>query len=106
MTEAFVAVEDRPRMWHPHDEGRDTVNHDESIEIILRGIADGRVGARPSTEERQQAEEHVAQCSDCWEVLSSFYTLATGEHPAESERMRTLYGCERVQDQLWLLEGL
>lgn len=82
------------------------MNHDESIAILLRAVAVQPKGGRPSAEERRQAEEHVARCSDCWEVLSLVYELATGEHTPEAEHMRVLYSCERIQDQLWLLEGL
>lgn len=82
------------------------MNHDESITLLLRVVSDRPSGGRPSAKERRQAEEHVAQCSDCWEVLSVLYAVATDERPPESDRMRALYGCEQIQDQLWLLEGL
>src|SRR4029450_6703624 len=52
------------------------------------------------------AEEHVARCSDCWATLAVAHDLAFGEPPADAERMAALYGCDAVQDGLYLLTDL
>lgn len=106
MSEALVADKAMAHRRCPDDERPDTVNHNETIAILLRVMTTGRTGDRPFSQEQRQAEEHIAQCSDCWEVLSKLYTQATGGPPLEAERMRALYGCERIQDQMWLLTGL
>src|SRR4029450_11441961 len=52
------------------------------------------------------AEEHVARCSDCWATLEVTHDLAFGEPPADAGRMAALYGCDAVQDRLYLLTDL
>jgi hypothetical protein len=82
------------------------VNHQESIGVLLHSILEDGTGVPPSDRQRREAEEHVANCSDCWEMLAVLTTAATGTPPADLERVRSLYGCDAVRDELWLLEGL
>jgi len=55
---------------------------------------------------RRLAEEHVARCSDCWEVLSLLHELAVGAAPPDAGRMQKLFGCAPVQESMYLLTGL
>ena len=96
----------RPRTV-PGDEGdAGPVNHDESIAILLDAVTEEPQGDRPAPDQRRQAEEHVSRCSDCWRALSLLHERATGERPPHADRMRELFGCERVQDEMYLLVGL
>jgi hypothetical protein len=83
------------------------VNHQDAIAILLTP-GGGRHAEDPeaATRDRRAAEEHVASCSDCWVVLSAAHQLAFGEAPADAERMAALYGCDAVQDRLYLLTDL
>jgi hypothetical protein len=82
------------------------VNHRDAIAVLLQSIVSGETGRQPADRERQQAEEHVARCSDCWDVLAVLKTAVTGTPPAGHGRMRELYGCDTVRDDLWQLDGL
>ncbi|TMA33155.1 MAG: hypothetical protein E6J79_18250 [Deltaproteobacteria bacterium] len=82
------------------------MNHDESIAILLDAVTEEPQGDRPAPDQRRQAEEHVSRCSDCWRALSLLHERATGERPPHADRMRELFGCERVQDEMYLLVGL
>ncbi len=82
------------------------VNHQEVIAILLRSAAGKPDDTETAIRDRRAAEEHVASCSDCWVVLSVAHELAFGEAPAGAERMATLYGCDAVQDRLYLLADL
>jgi hypothetical protein len=76
------------------------VSHQDCIATLL--------GAAGGTDSRQQQEarEHAARCSDCWAVLSLLHELAMNEPPAEAARMAALFGCQPVQDAMYLLAGL
>jgi hypothetical protein len=76
------------------------VNHRDVIAILLSSAPTA------SGESRRAAEEHVARCSDCWAALAVAYDLAFGEPPADAERMDVLYGCDAVQDRLYMLTDL
>jgi len=76
------------------------VNHHDCIATLLGTPKDA--GAR----EQQDARDHAARCSDCWAVLALLYELAMGEPPADVARMPGLFGCEAVQDGMYLLTGL
>ena len=77
------------------------MSHDDCIAVLL-GFRTGR----PSGASRREAEEHAARCSDCWTVLRLLHELAAGTPAPEAERMRGLFGCEAVQDELYLLSAL
>jgi hypothetical protein len=77
------------------------VTHDRCIAILVRTPAGGVPRA-----EQDEARGHAARCSDCWGVLELLHELALGTPPAEAERMRQLFGCRPVQDDLYLLEDL
>jgi len=81
------------------------VNHEDCIAILLSPPS-GPPDDPETTANRRAAEEHAAWCSDCWSVLRTAYELATGEPPAESDRMQSLFGCDAVQDRLYLLTDL
>src|SRR5262249_25493858 len=81
------------------------VNHEDCIAILLSPPS-GPPDDPETTANRGTAEEHAAWCSDCWSVLRTAYELATGEAPAESDRMQSLFGCDAVQDRLYLLTDL
>jgi hypothetical protein len=74
--------------------------------ILLDAVGSEPAARLPSRNVRTQAEEHVAHCSDCWQVVSLLHELATGKPPPEADRMPTLYHCEQVQDDLYSLESL
>jgi hypothetical protein len=79
------------------------VTHHESIAVLL-ARALGRSTDQPATPDRRQAAlEHAARCSDCYTVLRLAHELATGAPPADAARMTTLFGCDAVQDRLYLL---
>jgi len=84
----------------------DAVNHDESIAILLDAVAEKPRRARPTPDQRRQAEDHLSRCSDCCRVLSGLHERATGERLADTDRIMELFGCERVQDEMHLLVGL
>jgi len=81
------------------------VNHEDCIAVLL-ATAPGQPGDPETTARRQVAEDHAAWCSDCWSVLRTAYELAVGEPPPESERMQALFGCDAVQDRLYLFTDL
>jgi hypothetical protein len=81
------------------------VNHDDCIATLLASPP-GQPGEPETAANRRAAEEHAAWCSDCWSVLRTAYELMTGELPAESERIQSLFGCDAVQDRLYLLTDL
>ena len=81
------------------------VNHEDCIAVLL-ATTPGQPGDPETTARRQAAEDHAAWCSDCWSVLRTAYELAVGEPPPESERMQALFGCDAVQDRLYLLTDL
>ena len=89
-----------------NDGDADPVNHDESIAILLHAVTEQPVRDRPTPDQRRQAEEHVSRCSDCWTMMSLLHERATGERPPHANRMSELFGCERVQDALYLLVEL
>ena len=72
------------------------VNHEDCIAILLASPP-GRPGEPETTADRRAAEEHAAWCSDCWSVLRTAYELATGELPAESERMPSSLAATRCR---------
>ena len=82
------------------------MNHDESIAILLDAIAVEPRRDRPTPDKRREAEEHMSWCSDCWHALSLLHERSTGERPPQADRMRGLFGCERVRDEMYLLVGL
>jgi len=82
------------------------MNHDESIAIVLDAVAEQPRGGRPTPDQRRQAEEHMSRCSDCCRVLSRFHEQAAGERLPDTDRVLALFGCERVQDEMYLLVGL
>ena len=82
------------------------MNHDESIAILLDAVAEKPRRARPTPDQRRQAEDHLSRCSDCCRVLSGLHERATGERLADTDRIMELFGCERVQDEMHLLVGL
>lgn len=78
------------------------MTHEECISTVLRSLGEAvgpGAGLGP-------VQEHVADCSDCWKVVSLLFEIATGVPPAEADRMEVLYGCEEVQGQLFGLVGL
>ena len=80
------------------------MTHQNCIATLLAAPG-GETGAPPSVA-RDEAQAHVAHCSDCWAVLSLMHELATGTSPAGAERMPELFGCAPVRDDLYLLAGL
>jgi hypothetical protein len=82
------------------------VTHLDCIATLLVLGGAGAPAGGPSAAARERASEHAARCSDCWAVLALLHDLALGEPPAEAARMQALYGCDPVQDALYLLEGL
>ncbi|HYY05068.1 MAG TPA: hypothetical protein VE997_00720 [Candidatus Limnocylindria bacterium] len=82
------------------------MSHEDCLAILV-GSAGGRAtGPAPAANERREAEEHVARCSDCWAVLSLLHELAAGGPPPGSGRMGALFGCGPVQGEMYLLAGL
>jgi hypothetical protein len=81
------------------------MNHGKSITVLLAS-APGSMAPSPGPRERQEAEEHVATCSDCWAVLGLLHELSAGEQPAEAEHMVGLYGCGSVQGEMYRLAGM
>ena len=80
------------------------VKHEDVIAILL---GSGTTGPEaPVTGNRQAAEEHVANCSDCWAVVRASYELAFGKSPADAGHMSALFGCDAVQDRLYLVSDL
>ena len=80
------------------------VKHEDVIAILL---GSGTTGPEaPATDNRQAAEEHVANCSDCWAVVRASYELAFGKSPADAGHMSALFGCDAVQDRLYLVSDL
>jgi hypothetical protein len=77
------------------------MTHEESLATLLAAPSERGAGAV-----RQQAEAHVADCSDCWETLALLHALANGTPPPDVGRMRGLYGCDRVREDLFDLVGL
>jgi hypothetical protein len=80
------------------------VNHQDAIAILLASAPAASGDA--TGQRRHAAEEHVARCSDCWAALAVAYDLAFGEPPADAERMDALYGCDAVQDRLYMMADL
>jgi hypothetical protein len=54
----------------------------------------------------EEASDHLARCSDCWQVLQLLHELASGAPLAEATQMDALFACEPVQQDLYLLAGL
>lgn len=81
------------------------MTHHEAITILLDTLSK-TAAERPSPELRRSAEQHAADCSACWETVRVLYDIGAGSDPPESERMRDLYGCEAVQDDLHRLTDL
>jgi hypothetical protein len=82
------------------------MNHRDSIGVLLRTITSDLAGERPPAAERLEAEDHVSRCSDCWEVLAVLTEAATDDTLHDAAHMRESYGCDSVQDDFWLLDGL
>jgi hypothetical protein len=82
------------------------VNHEDAIAILLASAAGQPASPEAAARDRRAAEEHVARCSDCWAALEVAHDLAFGEPPADAERMAALFGCDTVQDRLYMLTGL
>lgn len=82
------------------------MNHDEAIVTLLVAMTDQQVQHAPSGKEYLRAQDHVARCSDCWELLSRLYEISTGERPMDFDHMGKLYGCDQIQGQFHLVEDL
>src|SRR5262249_46844752 len=82
------------------------VNHEDVIAILLGSVTGLPDDLEAIARDRRAAEEHVARCSDCWTVLRAAHELAFGEPPADAEHMAALFGCDAVQDRLYLLTDL
>jgi hypothetical protein len=80
------------------------VTHADAIAMLLAlGTAEEDPGRpRPSIAERDATVAHLARCSDCWTALA---TLG-GATASEAADMAARFGCESVQDDLFLLIGL
>ena len=68
------------------------MTHEDAIDTLLKETSD--------LAQRAHAEEHVATCKACWEVVRLLSELAEGETTADS-----LYGCEPVREQFYLLSA-
>jgi hypothetical protein len=79
------------------------VNHTDAIAILLGTAADKPADGARAPAARTAAEEHVARCSDCWTVVATAHQEAFGEAPADADRMAALFGCDAIQDRLFLL---
>jgi hypothetical protein len=82
------------------------VTHEDVIAILLGSAPGHPDDLDAAARDRQAAEEHVARCSDCWATLEVAHDLAFGEPPADAGRMAALYGCDAVQDRLYLMTDL
>jgi len=82
------------------------VTHEDVIAILLGSATGHPDDLDAAARDRQTAEEHVARCSDCWATLEVAHDLAFGEPPADAGRMAALYGCDAVQDRLYLMTDL
>lgn len=82
------------------------MTHRQAIAALLQAIVNRERPTALSSAVRGEAEAHVARCSDCWNVLALLGAADGGEAPTDLERMRQLYGCDAVRDDLWLLDGL
>ncbi|HKA28149.1 MAG TPA: hypothetical protein VKH82_02145, partial [Candidatus Binatia bacterium] len=81
------------------------MKHEDVIAILLGSRT---AGPEPEAKnhDRRMAEEHVANCSDCWAVVRAAYELAFGKSPADAGRISALFGCDAVQDRLYLVSDL
>src|SRR5262245_55709973 len=86
--------------------GRCSVTHDEAIDTFLNQVVKGTDGSVPAAGVLRQAQQHVRDCSDCWEFLDLLNVLAKGRRDPDSARMAALYGCDRVRRELYLLVGI
>src|SRR5438093_3662548 len=87
-------------------EERYNVTHDEALAVLTAWIVAAGRGSPTSLERRGAAEEHVSRCPDCWAELSATHQLIVGSPPEAADRMRELFGCATIQEQLYLLVGL
>src|SRR5262245_8373218 len=81
------------------------VRHGEASRALLAAMRES-ASRRPTSAERAAAEEHVAGCSDCWDVFVRVYEETTGVAPPDAARARELFGCERIQAELECFIGL
>src|SRR5262245_55048652 len=84
----------------------DRMTHDKAIDTLLDQVVRGPGVAVPVPNVLREAQEHVRDCSDCWEVFDLLKILAHGKRDADGERMPELYGCDRVRRELYLLVGI
>jgi len=77
------------------------VTHDECLTVLFQSVA-----GTPEAGAYQAAAEHVASCSDCWRLLELAHALQFGEPPPRADRLRELFGCAAVQDDLFTLVDL
>lgn len=80
--------------------------HHDAVAVVLAALASSAPDTGPTAEDRVAAEEHVADCAVCWDLLSTVYEAMTGDPAPGDAAMRALYGCERVREQLCQLDGV
>lgn len=79
------------------------VKHDDAIAILLASAPGATPERVPAPSTASAARDHVASCSDCFEVLSLLHELAQGP-PSGSDRSnvraegRALFGCAAARD--------
>lgn len=82
------------------------MTHADAIATFLAlGTSEGDP-ARPPTAAREATITHLARCSDCWTTVAGLWAGVTGEPPTGDAEMASLFGCDAVQDELWMLVGL
>lgn len=82
------------------------MTHTETMAVLAALLSPEPETSPVGAGEREAALAHVARCSDCWTSLASLLEIASGALPSETARMAELYGCDRVQPDLYRLVGL
>src|SRR5262245_48179663 len=91
---------------HARPSDEDPMTHDKAIDTLLDQVGRGPGVSAPAASILRQAQEHVRDCSDCWEMFDLLNILADGRRDPDAERMLQLYGCDRVRRELHLLVGV
>jgi hypothetical protein len=99
--------ESRRHTRHPQTvEPSNAVKHDDAIAILLASAPGASPERAPAPSAASAAREHVAACSDCFDVLALLHEVATGESSDLRAQGRALYGCEAAREVFHRALGL
>ena len=81
------------------------MTHARAISALLALSSPTREARRPTPAERDALIDHVARCADCWATLARLHADVADPGTEEAD-MAVRFGCEPVQDRLFLLVDL